>query len=103
MHRQVGDLQINDDGIAVRGVLVRHLVLPQGLAGTRKVMRFIARHLSSDSYVNVMSQYRPCGRAAEIPALSAGPSRKEFEQAVQEARAEGIHRLDQPRRVFMSW
>ncbi len=103
MHRQVGDLHINDAGIAVRGVLIRHLVLPQGMAGTLKVMRFIAEHLSTDSYVNIMSQYRPCGRAAEIPALSNSISRREFEQAVQEAREAGINRLDQPRRVFMFW
>jgi len=103
MHRQVGDLQIDSNGIAVRGVLVRHLVLPQGMAGTRNVMRFIARHISTNTYVNIMSQYRPCGRAAEIPALSGIPSREDFEQAVQMARAEGIDRLDKPRRVFMFW
>jgi putative pyruvate formate lyase activating enzyme len=103
MHRQVGDLHINDDGIAVRGVLIRHLVLPHGMAGTRNVMRFIAQHLSTSSYVNLMSQYRPCGRADEIPALSNSPSREEFEQAVQDARQEGINRLDRPRRVFMFW
>jgi len=103
MHRQVGDLQIDNDGIAVRGVLVRHLVLPQGMAGTRNVMRFIARHISTNTYVNIMSQYRPCGRAGEIPELSGRSSREEFEQAVKEAREEGINRLDQPRRVFMFW
>ncbi len=103
MHRQVGDLTLNDAGIATRGLLVRHLVLPQGMAGTRKVMRFIAEQISTDTYVNVMSQYRPCGRAAEIPSLSSSLSRKEFESAVQAAREEGINRLNQPRRVFMFW
>ena len=101
MHRQVGDLTIDDRGIALRGLLIRHLVLPQGMAGTREVMRFIAEHLSADSYVNIMPQYRPCGRAAEIPALSAALSHGEFEKALQEAREEGIKRLDPPRRVFL--
>jgi putative pyruvate formate lyase activating enzyme len=100
MHRQVGDLQINTDGIAQRGLLVRHLVLPRGRAGTREVMRFIARQISCDSYVNIMSQYRPCGRAAEISGLDIYPSRADFREAVNAAKQEGIVRLDQPRRVF---
>ena len=59
MHRQVGDLQVGSDGIARRGLLVRHLVLPHGRAGTREVMRFIATQISSNTYVNIMGQYRP--------------------------------------------
>jgi putative pyruvate formate lyase activating enzyme len=101
MHRQVGDLQINDAGIAWRGLLIRHLVLPQGLAGTEKVMHFIAEHLSADSYVNIMTQYRPCGKAAEIPALLDGIPQEAFEKAAADARAAGIKRLDKPRSVFM--
>jgi putative pyruvate formate lyase activating enzyme len=61
VHRQVGDLLIIDS-IAVRGLIIRHLVLPGGLAGTREVMQFIASELSTDSYVNVIAQYRPMWR-----------------------------------------
>ena len=101
MHRQVGDLAINKNGIAQRGLLIRHLVLPQGLAGTREVMRFIATKISPNSYVNIMSQYRPCGRAAEINGLATYPSRTDFQAAVKAAKQVGITRLDQPRRVFV--
>ena len=101
MHRQVGDLQIDDDGIGRRGLLIRHLVLPRGLAGTREVMRFIARSISPSSYVNVMSQYRPCGRAAELQGLESHLSVEDYRLAVQAAEAEGISRLDQPRHRFI--
>jgi len=101
MHRQVGDLEIDELGIARKGLLIRHLVLPGGLAGTREVMRFIAGKISKNSYVNIMSQYRPCGRAAEIKELATYPSKTDLEEGVQAAREEGIRRLDRPRRVFM--
>jgi putative pyruvate formate lyase activating enzyme len=101
MHRQCGDLVLDESGIARRGLLIRHLVLPQGMAGTREIMRFIARKISRNSYVNIMSQYRPCGGAVEIKALAAYVSQSEFRQALQAARDEGIKRLDKPRRVFM--
>jgi putative pyruvate formate lyase activating enzyme len=98
MHRQVGDLSVDEDGIARRGLLVRHLVLPRGLAGTREVMRFIVRKISADTYVNLMSQYRPCGRADEVAGLEASLTSAEYHTAVREALAEGIHRLDAPQR-----
>lgn len=101
MHRQVGDLEIDDDGVARRGLLVRHLVMPQGMAGTPEVMRFLAETLSPRTYVNVMAQYRPCGDAEKVEALTGYPSRTEFEQAVAAAKAAGLVRLDRPRRVFM--
>jgi len=94
MHRQVGDLQINEKGLAVRGLLIRHLVLPQGLAGTEDIVEFIAEELSLNSYVNIMSQYRPCYKAFEIPALSRRVSEEEYLQAIQQARQVGLHRLD---------
>lgn len=103
MHRQVGDLELNDRGIARRGLLVRHLVMPGGLAGTRDVMRFIAREVSPRTYVNVMSQYRPCGRADEVPGLEAALSPDEYRRAVGEAIAEGITRLDQRQPPFRRW
>ena len=104
MHRQVGDLQIDDaSGLAYQGLLVRHLVLPDGLAGTAQVMAFLANSLSRDTYVNVMAQYRPCGKAGEIEPLSRALSVEQFDQAVREARAAGLRRLDRPRRVFRLW
>jgi len=101
MHRQCGDLVLDEAGIARRGLLIRHLVLPQGLAGTREVMHFIARNISRNSYVNIMPQYRPCGQASEVKALAASISQQEFRQALETARDEGIMRTDKPRRVFM--
>jgi putative pyruvate formate lyase activating enzyme len=101
MHRQVGDLQVDEEGIARRGLLIRHLVLPEGLAGTRKIMRFIAQRLSPDSYVNIMPQYRPCGRAAEVKGLNSNLTTEGFQLAVQAAKEEGITRLDRPRRMFL--
>ena len=103
MHRQVGDLSMDAAGIAQRGLLIRHLVLPKGLAGTGQVMRFIAENLSTDSYVNIMSQYRPCGRAAEVKELALPLTNKDFDTAVQEAKNQGITRLDNPRRTFAIW
>lgn len=100
MHRQVGDLLIDDNGIARCGLLVRHLILPRGLAGTRDIMRFIANEISPDTYVNLMSQYRPCGRAAEIEALAARPTADDFSNAHRAAEEEGIQRFDRPRRAF---
>ena len=94
MHRQVGTLIIDERGIAVRGLLVRHLVLPGGLAGTRQVMRFISRELSPDTYVNIMDQYRPCFRAADYPPLNRRITTDEFNEAIAIARQEGLRRLD---------
>jgi putative pyruvate formate lyase activating enzyme len=94
MHRQVGDLQIDDKGIATRGLLVRHLVMPDDLAETRKAMRFLAEEVSTNTYVNIMNQYRPCGRAHEFPKLDKSVTRAEYIRAIDEARAEGIERLD---------
>jgi len=101
MHRQVGELTVDEDGIAQKGLLIRHLVLPGGLAGTREIMRFIAREISTHSYVNLMSQYRPCGRASEVKGLNASLSPADFQTALQAAKAEGITRLDQPGRAFL--
>jgi putative pyruvate formate lyase activating enzyme len=101
MHHQVGDLSVDEDGVAQKGLLIRHLVLPGGLAGTREIMRFIAREISTRSYVNLMSQYRPCGRASEVKGLNASLSPADFQTALQDAKAEGITRLDQPGRAFL--
>jgi putative pyruvate formate lyase activating enzyme len=101
MHRQVGDLVMDGQDIAQRGLLVRHLVLPEGLAGTRQVMRFLAREISPNTYVNVMAQYRPCGRASEVQALRRSITGEEHQEAIQMANEEGINRLDERKRVFV--
>jgi len=96
MHRQVGDLVIDDKGIAVRGLLIRHLVLPDDLADTRDIMGFISRDISPNSYVNIMSQYRPWGRASEFSPLDRRLAPGEYQNAIQTALAEGLSRLDAP-------
>jgi putative pyruvate formate lyase activating enzyme len=93
MHRQVGDLVMDRRGVARRGLLVRHLILPNNLAGTGETVRFLAE-LSEDTYVNIMAQYRPCYRAHEYPLLARQPTHAEYEEAVRLARAAGLHRLD---------
>ncbi len=93
MHRQVGDLVIGADGLARRGLLVRHLVLPGGLAGTRRVARFLARAVSRDTYINSMDQYRPDYHANRYAPLDRRPTRREVEEARAAARAEGLWRF----------
>ncbi len=92
MHRQVGDLAVDDRGIAVRGLLIRHLVMPEGLAGTGELMKFIHDEISPDSYVNIMAQYRPAYRANEFPEINRRISTQEFKEAVALAREIGLKR-----------
>ena len=94
MHRQVGDLLVDDDGVAVRGLLVRHLVMPGGVAGTAEVCRFLAREISRNTYVNLLAQYRPCGDARRYPEIARRITAKEFLDAVRIAHDEGLDRLD---------
>lgn len=94
MHRQVGDLCLDEKGLARRGLLIRHLVMPGGLDETKEILRFIAREISPDSYVNIMDQYRPCGRANDYPPLDRSLSAKEYQQALEIAGNAGITRLD---------
>lgn len=102
MHRQVGDLVIGDDGIARRGLLVRHLVLPNGLAGTEAVLAFLAAEISPDTAVNLMDQYRPCHRAGAFPELNRRPTARECDEARDLARRYGIRRLE-PRPAPRWW
>jgi len=94
MHRQVGDLVMDERGIAQRGLLVRHLVLPGGIAGTEEVLAFLASEVSRDSYVNLMDQYRPCYRADEYPDIDRPLSVAEYDAALAAAARHGITRLD---------
>ena len=89
MHRQVGDLEIRN-GVATRGLLVRHLVLPNGLAGSRAILDFLAGSISPRTYVNVMAQYRPCYRASECPEIDRPPTRQEFAEAHAHAARLGL-------------
>jgi putative pyruvate formate lyase activating enzyme len=94
MHRQVGDLVIDSDGLARRGLLIRHLVLPGGVAGTERVMRFIAEEISPNSYINIMAQYRPEYRADQFPELNRRITAEEYLRAVAVAKECGLTRLD---------
>lgn len=94
MHRQVGDLMIDDSGVAQRGLLVRHLVLPQGLAGTRGIASFLAREISASTYLNIMAQYHPCYQAFNRPQLARPLSQAEFAEAINLAHQQGLRRLD---------
>jgi putative pyruvate formate lyase activating enzyme len=94
MHRQVGDLEIDAQGLARQGLLVRHLVMPNNLAGTREVMRFLAEEISRDTFVNVMPQYRPEGHAHRHASIARPLSLDEFAQAVAIAEEEGIRRFN---------
>lgn len=94
MHRQVGDLDSDERDIATKGLLVRHLVMPGGAAGTSDVMTFLAEKISKDTYVNVMAQYRPCGKAFEDDVAAVPVDAGTFRSAVSDARAAGIKRLD---------
>ena len=93
-HRQVGDLQMDEEGVAYRGLLVRHLVLPGGLAGTDEVARFLAREVSGNTYLNIMAQYHPCYKAFDMPALARALNRQEYDEAIDLARQHGLNRLD---------
>lgn len=102
MHRQVGDLVMDEQGIAQRGLLVRHLVLPNGLAGTAEIVRFLAEEISPETYLNVMSQYRPTYKAHEYPDIDRRPTMEELEGAVSLAQEAGLTRLDE-RRPRLVW
>jgi len=92
MHRQVGDLKLDRRGIAQRGLLIRHLVLPNDLAGSEYVLKFIAEEVSSNSYINIMSQYRPAGEAFNYKELDRCPTRDEFYAIVELAEKLGLTR-----------
>jgi putative pyruvate formate lyase activating enzyme len=83
---------LDEKGIAYHGLLIRHLVMPDGVAGTREIMAFIAQHVSIDSYVNIMDQYRPLYRAGEYPEIDRPISSREYREAISIAKAEGLHR-----------
>ena len=96
MHRQVGDLEVGADGLARRGLLVRHLLMPGQGEETAAILGFLATEISPSTYVNIMAQYHPCGQAERFPELCRGVSGAEYRQALACARSLGLARLDQP-------
>ena len=94
MHRQVGDLVTDKKGVALRGLLVRHLVLPEGLAGTEEIVRFLVEEISPNTYTNIMAQYYPCYQAGEFPPLDRRITNDEYRKSVKAAREAGLKRLD---------
>lgn len=93
MHRQVGDLLVDEDGIAVRGLLVRHLVLPENLARTDKVAKFLAEEVSENTYINIMDQYNPAYKARNFPELNRPITAEEYRQALEYAKKAGLKRI----------
>ena len=93
MFRQVGDLRINEQGVATRGLLVRHLVMPDCLDETKAILTFLSK-LSKRTYTNIMDQYRPCGKAFEYPQIGRKITREEYDTALIYARDVGLTRLD---------
>lgn len=94
MYRQVGDLQIDEQGLATHGLLVRHLVLPRNLAGTKQIVQFLADGISAHTYLNLMAQYYPTYKASSYPELNRRITDKEYRAAVQMALESGLTNLD---------
>jgi putative pyruvate formate lyase activating enzyme len=100
MHRQVGDLELNEDGLAVKGLLIRHLVLPNELAGTSEIVSFLANQISPNTYLNLMDQYRPSYCAGQYREINRALTRQEYREAVEMALEAGLKRLDERRSLF---
>ncbi|MHC4738469.1 MAG: radical SAM protein [Planctomycetota bacterium] len=94
MHRQVGVAKPAGDGLMYRGLMIRHLVMPNGVSGTKEVIEWIAQNLPKDTYVNIMSQYMPLYKASEYPEISRRITRREYEQAIEWAKEAGLTNLD---------
>jgi len=92
MQRQVGDLIIDERGVAQRGLLVRHLIMPNGLTGIKRILEFIAKEISKNTYVNIMDQYRPCYKAGEYQELARRITPDEYYEAIDIAKKAGLHR-----------
>ena len=90
MHRQVGDLVVDEKGIAQRGLLVRHLILPNNLAGSEKIFQFLAREISKNTFLNIMDQYWPAYQAQRYPELSRPISQEEYFRAINLAKKFGL-------------
>lgn len=94
MHQQTGDLIIDASGVARRGLIVRHLVLPGNIAGSFDVIDFLAGEISRNTYTNIMDQYHPCFKAFDYPQLNKAITRQEYRQVIEYAKKAGLTRLD---------
>jgi len=96
MHRQVGPLVVDESGLALRGLILRHLVMPGDIAGTREILHWIARELGADTYVNVMPQYYPAGKVSgkEHAEINRCITLEEFQDALETAAEAGLRHLD---------
>jgi putative pyruvate formate lyase activating enzyme len=92
MHKQVGDLKVGKRGIAQRGLLIRHLVLPNRISGSEKVIDFIADEISIDTYINIMDQYHPAYRASRHIELNKLITKDEYLHSIYYAECKGLHR-----------
>jgi putative pyruvate formate lyase activating enzyme len=95
MHRQVGDLQLDEQGLAKRGVLLRHLIMPGAVAGTPEIMNFLSKNVSPHIYVNIMAQYAPAGSVTDekLPEINRRVTTQEYSDALTTARQTGLHRF----------
>lgn len=93
MHRQIGDLVVDEKRVAVKGLLVRHLVLPNNLAGSEKIFKFIVKEISKNTFLNIMDQYRPAWKANQYPELSRRITKDEFQEAIELAKKAGLKRI----------
>lgn len=91
MHRQVGIAKISDEGIIERGVIIRHLVLPNNVSGSEKIMKFLTEHVSQDTYISLMSQYLPYYKASQFKGISRRLEDKEYEEAKRAMETRGLH------------
>jgi putative pyruvate formate lyase activating enzyme len=94
MHRQVGVAKVAEDGLIHRGLMIRHLVMPNRVGGTKQVLEWIGENLPKDTYVNVMSQYRPMHKAFDYPEIARRITREEYAEAVRWAEEAGLTNLD---------
>jgi len=91
MLRQVGNLEVDSEGIAVRGLIIRHLILPNRIAGTEKFLKFVAENLSKTTYINIMNNYRPEYKASEFPEIARRIKRSEYTEAIKWAKKYGLN------------
>jgi len=89
MHRQVGDLEVKD-GVAARGLLVRHLVMPENVTGSKEIIDFIVNEISGNTFVNVMEQYRPTFNAHNYPEINRPVTQQEFSKVYEYAKSQGL-------------
>lgn len=93
MFRQVGNLEVDKNGIARRGLIIRHLVMPEDVSGTEEVLRFIAEEISKDTYISLMAQYRPMYKAIDIPIINRRITREEYKRAIEIAKSLGLRNV----------